>query len=236
MQRHFEHIEALGDIGDVLRYAGTIGAENGAIRLTYHAFPSFGPRSARRTVAYAQGYDSEWLDLYERAEFRAVDPIPERTLAHGGLLSWREARTIEPNSDEEEAFFVAMHEHRLIHGFGIPLFGSRGRDAYASFDYGVAMRHVPAVALGVIRGVFQSAHQRICVLLDTTESQPDLSERELEVLRWMVKGKSYPVIAEILALSPDTVKTYSKRVYAKLDTFDRVGAVVKALQLGLITL
>ena len=35
----------------------------------------------------------------------------------------------------------------------------------------------------------------------------------------------------ILDLSPDTVKTYSKRIYVKLDVTDRVGAVVKALRL-----
>ena len=30
------------------------------------------------------------------------------------------------------------------------------------------------------------------------------------------------------------VKTYSKRIYAKLDATDRVDAVVKALKLGLV--
>ena len=36
------------------------------------------------------------------------------------------------------------------------------------------------------------------------------------------------------AVSPHTVKTYAKRVYAKLDATDRVGAVVKALKMGLV--
>jgi DNA-binding NarL/FixJ family response regulator len=30
------------------------------------------------------------------------------------------------------------------------------------------------------------------------------------------------------------VKTYSKRIYAKLEVTDRVGAVVKGLKLGLV--
>ena len=41
-------------------------------------------------------------------------------------------------------------------------------------------------------------------------------------------------IATILDISPETAKTYSKRIYAKLDVSDRVGAVVKALRLGLV--
>ena len=64
--------------------------------------------------------------------------------------------------------------------------------------------------------------------------KPALSERELEVLTWAARGKTTQAIATILDLSPDTVKTYSKRIYAKLDASERVGAVLKALRLGLV--
>jgi LuxR family transcriptional regulator/LuxR family quorum-sensing system transcriptional regulator CciR len=66
------------------------------------------------------------------------------------------------------------------------------------------------------------------------ETTSDLSERELEVLRWMAQGKSASDIATILAISPDTVKTYVKRLYEKLQVGDRVAAAVKGLRLGLI--
>ena len=94
---------------------------------------------------------------------------------------------------------------------------------------------VPQAQLGTVRSVAQAGHQRLCMLLDTTQNMPDLTDREAEVLQWMVKGKSSSVIADILSISPDTVKTYTKRIYGKLDASDRVGAVVKALKLGLVT-
>ena len=72
------------------------------------------------------------------------------------------------------------------------------------------------------------------MLLESTRSLPELSEREREVLEWIAQGKSFSVIADILDISHDTVKTYAKRIYAKLGTSDRVGAVVKALKLGLV--
>ena len=65
---------------------------------------------------------------------------------------------------------------------------------------------------------------------------PDLSERETEVLKLVVKGFTYPEIGEVLGISPHTVKTHVRRVYRKLEVRSRSEAVLEALQLGLVTL
>ena len=52
----------------------------------------------------------------------------------------------------------------------------------------------------------------------------------------MGRGKSAGDIAAILEISPETVRTYTRRVYDKLQTNDRVTATVRALKLGLIEL
>lgn len=48
-----------------------------------------------------------------------------------------------------------------------------------------------------------------------------LSARELEVLVLLSKGRSTPYIAETLYLSENTVKTYRRRIYQKLDVHDK---------------
>lgn len=234
MQRHFGRIEALEDIGDVLRYAADVCREQGALRYSYHFTPLFDAPNSPRTMVIAEGFDPEWLELYEKAEFRSKDPIPERTMAHGAMLTWVDAMHAAPNTDENLAYFSAMREHGLINGFGIPLFGPRGRNAYSSFDFGKPVGEIEPSALGLVRSVPQAAHQRVCVLLEKTRERPELSEREGEVMHWVAQGKSLTAIATILDLSPDTVKTYTKRIYAKLEASDRVGATVKALKLGLV--
>ena len=45
----------------------------------------------------------------------------------------------------------------------------------------------------------------------------DLSQRETEVLQLTVSGYSVARIAEKFSISPETVRTHKKRVYAKLD-------------------
>jgi len=234
MQQHFGRIEALNDIGVVLRYAADVCREQGAVRYSYHFTPLFDAPNSPRTAVIAEGYDPEWLALYETAEFRGKDPIPERTMMHGAMLTWLQAMHIGPNTVENTEYFTAMREYGLVHGFGLPLFGPRGRNAYSSFDFDMPVSEVAPVTLGLVRSVPQAAHQRVCVLLEATRERPELSEREGEVMQWVAQGKSLSSIATILGLSRDTVKTYTKRIYAKLEASDRVGATVKALKLGLV--
>lgn len=61
-----------------------------------------------------------------------------------------------------------------------------------------------------------------------------LSQRELEVLKLMVEGKSNPEIAAELYLSPNTVKTHIRGIMNKLAVDDRVQAAVVALRAGLV--
>lgn len=234
MQEYFGKIEALIDVGEVLWYAVGVCEEQGVVRQSYHFTPLFDSPTSKRTVVQAHGFDREWLKFYDESDFRKSDPIPERVMSSGAMLTWKDAINLEPNSPEHDKFFEAMRKFGLIHGFGVPLFGPRNRNAYASFDFGYPVDRVPERNLGIVRSVSQAAHQRVCILLEATREKVELSQREEEVLVWLVKGKSVSVIGEILEISPDTVKTYAKRVYAKLGANDRVGAVVKALKLGLV--
>ena len=61
-----------------------------------------------------------------------------------------------------------------------------------------------------------------------------LSEREADVLRYLVQGHTYQEISQALYLSLNTVKTHLKRVYAKLDVHTRRQAIAKAQELGIV--
>ena len=63
---------------------------------------------------------------------------------------------------------------------------------------------------------------------------PDLTDRELEVLRCMVEGLSNPEIAKKLVVSLSTVKFHVSSILSKLDVGSRTEAVSMALQEGLI--
>ena len=61
-----------------------------------------------------------------------------------------------------------------------------------------------------------------------------LTERELDVLRLIAEGLKYEQIAGKLYISLNTVRTYVKAIYAKLDVNNRTAAITKARQNKLI--
>lgn len=68
----------------------------------------------------------------------------------------------------------------------------------------------------------------------TNANVSQLSERELEVLKLIVEGKSNNEIANDLYLSTNTIKTHVRGIMNKLAVDDRVQAAVIALRAGLV--
>jgi two-component system NarL family response regulator len=64
----------------------------------------------------------------------------------------------------------------------------------------------------------------------------DLTGRELEVLKQIVKGGSNKEIAAVLGISEATVKSHINNILSKLDAADRTQAATKALQRGIVNL
>jgi len=54
-----------------------------------------------------------------------------------------------------------------------------------------------------------------------------LSEREVEIMRWVCQGKTNDEIAQILDISFFTVKNHLQRIFRKLDVLNRAQAVSK---------
>lgn len=234
MQSFYREIDSLERVDELLRFAATVCNHNEVMRYNYHMTPPLDASNSMRTQVIAEGFSEDWLELYGNVEFRQADPIPGRTLRYGGLLPWTEAMALGQNSRENQLFFRAMHDHDLIHGFGVPLYGPRGRNAYASFDFGVPPNEVDPASIWTVRSVAQAAHQRISSLIDQQINSPQLSNREREVLIWIANGKSISAIGAILGLSPETIKTYLKRLYAKLGVNNRLGATIKGIRLELV--
>jgi DNA-binding NarL/FixJ family response regulator len=62
---------------------------------------------------------------------------------------------------------------------------------------------------------------------------PDLTDRELEVLDLVARGRSNAEITAYLGLSPKTVRNHVSNIFSKLPARDRAEAIVMAREAGL---
>jgi DNA-binding NarL/FixJ family response regulator len=77
---------------------------------------------------------------------------------------------------------------------------------------------------------------KIASMLDDRRQRDDLSNREMAILQLLAKGRSNKEIASSLFIAEDTVKTYLKSLFAKLNVHDRTGAVISAIRHGIVHL
>jgi DNA-binding NarL/FixJ family response regulator len=87
--------------------------------------------------------------------------------------------------------------------------------------------------------VTQALHDAAARQVPRTRQDPDsglppLTERELQVLRGMGRGRSNSEIGKELYLSEDTVKTHARRLFRKLGAADRAQAVAMGFRWGLV--
>ncbi len=91
----------------------------------------------------------------------------------------------------------------------------------------------------MIRDVYagiQSLPVNIAEKLQKRRERDSLSQREIETLQLLAKGKSNKEIANALGISEATVKTHLQNLFLKLGVHDRVSAVIYAIRHGIVHL
>lgn len=64
----------------------------------------------------------------------------------------------------------------------------------------------------------------------------DLSQREMDVLQYLVRGRSNKEISSALFISEETVKSHLRSLFVKLQVNDRTTAVIVAIRHGIVHL
>lgn len=89
----------------------------------------------------------------------------------------------------------------------------------------------PSVTTQLLQGVREMGYDPA----ETERRRLSLSDRELEILRQLSTPKSPAQIGRELFISTKTVQNHISNIYRKLDVNSRTEAVIRAMELGLIT-
>lgn len=188
-----------------------------------------GPR-----VVHSSGFEAAAERRLDRVAARAArtDPVAARALAGAPpfvLSRFPEEEKLEPAAQETLLALRAAADGDFTL---FAVFGPDGCDAVCGLGHPLRAGP-PDDALHRIRAACQIAHLKA---LGPAYSGPMLTERELDVLRWIVHGKTNAAIAEILGCSVHTVDTHVRRIFAKLEVSDRTSVSLRAVNRGLVAL
>jgi DNA-binding CsgD family transcriptional regulator len=141
------------------------------------------------------------------------------------LASDRDARGVMLVAAGGLIEFASPAARRLLREY----FGESGRD------------EVPAAVAGWLESgaatlVRRAGSHRLTIsrsgetlLFEERRDELGLTARESQVLAWVARGKTNPEVAEILWVSPTTVRKHLENVYAKFGVHTRTAAVTRFL-------
>ena len=191
------------------------------------------PISNPRTVMLSN-YPLDWQARYASAGYLATDP----TVAHGRLsqtpLPWTDALfNATPTLWEESQSFGLRYgwAQSSLDAVGVGGMLSLARSCEVLSPAELAKQEVK---MRWLVNISHMALSRIFVSNLVKDAQPDLTSREVEVLKWTADGKSSNEIADLLSISENTVNFHIKNSVVKLRTTNRTAAVVRAAMLGLL--
>ena len=159
-----------------------------------------------------------------------VDPMPDLALNRGFAFKWSDTPDLCKLTAKQVRFMADIGD-----GVAIPCTGPFARSGFVGVGTPLFDEPIDDALVLKVQVAAQLCFQKYCELVDAHEDPPNLSQRELDVMRWIGEGKSNTVIAEILGITKSSVDSYVKRIFAKLGVSDRTAAAVKAISLGLIS-
>lgn len=116
----------------------------------------------------------------------------------------------------------------------------RANEALSAGAAGYALKDtVRKDLVNIIRDIYEGRKvvpPEVAIDLAAHLNDEKLTQRELDVLRFVALGQSNRAVAKALGITEDTVKSHMRNVLAKLTANDRTHAVMIAVRRGILTI
>lgn len=179
-------------------------------------------------------YRKDWLDHYFASGYHQVDPCVTVMPTTDQMLFWSDVKRPGTRfSRRQRQLFLESEEAGMCDGFTIPIHATGGRTFIVSLATTARGQEIRRAA-GRLRPIAFEFFFTYMALHGWTTPEVNLSARERECLTWSAQGKTSWEIGQILKVSENTVNYHFKTAMGRLGCSNRMVAVVRAVQLGLI--
>lgn len=215
LQDYLDRLHQAGNADQLSEALNFVATGYGAPLFAYLALPiSVGAKPRLIT-----NYPPAWRAHYFARRYENGDPIVHRFQRDPDPFYWSadDARG-EPF---EQMFYGEASDFGISYGYTIPMRFWHGR--YAALTFASDMRDLAArgsvrrSSLG-LESIAMTFHLQVCATFETTHRIGDviLTPREVQVLTWASRSKTYAEIGEILEISARTVAAHIEHAKRKL--------------------
>ncbi|MDH0303096.1 MULTISPECIES: autoinducer binding domain-containing protein [unclassified Pseudomonas] len=183
-------------------------------------------------VVLYNNYPREWNERYQKENLIAIDPVVSNCHRSTLPVLWNDELFREVPHVREGAC-----AHGITHGWTQSVHDLRHNETQLSVSRPrhAVDRHELYEKGAQVMWLCNTLHAVLSEYhLAKISPLPQLSERELEVLKWSAAGKTAADVATILSLSTSTVNFHIRSVITKTNAANKAGAIAIAAMRGLL--
>ena len=214
-----------------------IGRTLGFDLVLYTAAPS--KHASVETSFLKSNHPPAWRERYDARKFHLVDPVVQHCLGSALPIVWRPEMFA---TREQCALYQEASSFGIRSGISLPIHGCNGEFGLISFasdmapggEFDARLAHTMA-ELALVRDYAFESSLKFIKARSSTDPVPHLTRRELEVLRWVMAGKSSWEISRITDCAEATINFHISNIRQKFNVNTRQQALVKAIALGILS-
>lgn len=232
-------LKSLDDISgrdDLFRFVDLLREHYGAAHVVYHSqrFPGHTLYDPYLFLTYSQ----DWIQRYRERDYLSLDPIIRKSYRAVLPIDWAE---IDRTDNHVRDFFGESAEFGVgRQGLSIPVRGPDGFVALFTASFDANDREWQKLRGPASRDLFLLGHYFHSKVIEVEfgpspeDAVEHLTSREKQCLAWSAEGKTIEDVADILGISPTTVRMYVDSARHKLGALNKVHAIARAIRLGII--
>ncbi len=191
-------------------------------------------------MIHVTNVDYAWTEHYVRENHAVNDPVVTDAFKARMPIVWKEDYRFDTLTAEEALMMSDAHDFGFERGVAVPIHGPAGElgmlCVYSDMPDHKFASHINETKhdLHILAHYSHSAAQSKLRSPDVPKPIP-LTDREVEILRWTVEGKTAWEIGSILTISERTVNFHLQNAMVKFGVHNKTHAAAKAMSHGLLS-